>query len=63
MFRREGFIFISSPGSITPFHMDPEYNFLLQIRGEKQISIWGGKDRRFYQRAHSRNIFLTPKGR
>jgi hypothetical protein len=45
MFRREGFIFISSPGSITPFHMDPEYNFLLQIRGEKQISIWGGKDR------------------
>jgi hypothetical protein len=45
MFRREGFIFISSPGSITPFHMDPEYNFLLQIRGEKQISIWGSKDR------------------
>jgi hypothetical protein len=45
MFQREGFIFISSPGSITPFHMDPEYNFLLQIRGEKQISIWGGKDR------------------
>jgi hypothetical protein len=45
MFRREGFIFISSPGSITPFHMDPEYNFLLQIRGGKQISIWGSKDR------------------
>jgi Cupin-like domain len=45
MFQREGFIFISSPGSITPFHMDPEYNFLLQIRGEKQISIWDSKDR------------------
>ena len=45
MFRREGFIFVSSPGSITPFHMDPEYNFLLQVRGKKQISIWDGRDR------------------
>src|SRR5262247_207227 len=45
MFRREGFIFISSPNSITPFHMDPEYNFLLQVRGEKQISIWDCRDR------------------
>jgi cupin superfamily protein len=45
MFRREGFIFISSPHSITPFHMDPEYNFLLQVRGKKQISIWDGRDR------------------
>ena len=45
MRQREGFVFISSPGSITPFHMDPEYNFLLQIRGEKQIGIWDGKDR------------------
>ena len=45
MFRREGFIFISSPGSVTPFHMDPEHNFLLQIRGKKQINIWDSKDR------------------
>ena len=45
MFRREGFIFISSPHSITPFHMDPEYNFLLQIRGKKQVSAWDGRDR------------------
>jgi hypothetical protein len=45
MFRREGFIFISSPGSVTPFHMDPEHNFLLQIRGEKRISIWNSGDR------------------
>jgi Cupin-like domain len=45
MFRREGFIFISSPLSITPFHMDPEYNFLLQVRGKKRISIWDRSDR------------------
>ena len=45
MFRREGFIFISSPRSITPFHMDPEYNFLLQVRGKKRICIWDRRDR------------------
>jgi hypothetical protein len=45
MFRREGFIFISSPGSVTPFHIDPEYNFLLQIRGKKHISVWNSGDR------------------
>jgi hypothetical protein len=43
--KREGFIFISSPGSVTPYHMDPECNFLLQIRGKKQVSIFDGNDR------------------
>jgi hypothetical protein len=34
------FIFVSSPGAITPYHMDPEENFLLQIRGTKTISVF-----------------------
>jgi len=42
---REGFIFISSPGSVTPFHIDHEYNFLLQIRGSKTVSMWDPQDR------------------
>jgi mannose-6-phosphate isomerase-like protein (cupin superfamily) len=41
MWKREGFIFISSPGSLTPYHVDPEYNFLLQIRGNKKVSVVG----------------------
>jgi hypothetical protein len=41
----QGFIFVSSPESITPYHMDPEHNFLLQIRGTKQISLFDGRDR------------------
>jgi hypothetical protein len=45
MSKREGFIFISSPNSITPYHMDPEYNFLLQIRGKKMMSVFDGGDR------------------
>jgi hypothetical protein len=37
-------IFISSPGSTTPFHLDEEHNFLLQIRGSKKLSIADGFD-------------------
>jgi len=40
-----GFVFISSPGSITPYHMDPEYNFLLQVRGTKAVHVLDGADR------------------
>jgi Cupin-like domain len=45
MLRRQGFIFVSSPGSVTPLHMDPEHNFLLQIRGTKTVSMWDPTDR------------------
>ena len=36
----EAYIFISSAGSVTPFHFDDEHNFLLQIRGWKQVHTW-----------------------
>ena len=39
------FIFVSSPGAVTPYHMDPEENFLLQIRGTKTISVFDRTDR------------------
>lgn len=39
------FVFISSPGSVTPFHIDPEINFLLQIRGSKSMSVFDPSDR------------------
>ena len=38
--QREGYIFLSSPGSVTPLHMDPEHNFLLQIQGSKLLHLW-----------------------
>lgn len=36
-FERAGSIFIASPGSVTPYHLDHETNFLLQIRGSKTV--------------------------
>lgn len=43
--RREAFVFVSSPGSITPFHFDPEHNILLQIAGEKEMTVFSQHDR------------------
>lgn len=37
--RREGYIFLSAPNAVTPAHIDPEHNLLLQIRGEKQVRV------------------------
>ncbi len=41
----EGFVFVSSPHAITPYHMDPEHNFLLQIKGSKQIKLFDQENR------------------
>jgi hypothetical protein len=40
----QAFIFVTSPNSVTPYHMDPEHNFLLQIRGGKTVRLFDGHD-------------------
>lgn len=45
MFSAQGFIFISAPPSVTPFHIDRENNFWLQIRGRKVMNVWEASDR------------------
>ncbi len=44
MAHREAFIFLTSPGSVTPFHMDPEHNILLQITGGKVMTVFPSGD-------------------
>lgn len=39
----QAFIFITSPGSVTPYHIDPEHNFLLQVRGGKRVHLYDGR--------------------
>lgn len=34
------YLFLSSPGSVTPFHYDRASNFLLQIRGTKEVTVF-----------------------
>ena len=42
---RGGWIFVSSPGAVTPFHIDHEHNFILQVRGSKRLYTWDPFDR------------------
>jgi hypothetical protein len=64
---REGFIFLSAPNSMTPAHIDPEHNFLLQIRSTKVMNAGRFPDadteqaelERYYHGGH-RNIAWEP---
>jgi quercetin dioxygenase-like cupin family protein len=65
MHQLEGFVFVSSPGSVTPFHFDPEHNILLQLRGTKTMTVFPGGDERllpaeaqeaFHLGQHHRNL-------
>lgn len=67
MGRRESFLFLSAPNSVTPVHFDPENNFLLQIRGSKRVKVGRFKDRaaelreldRYHDGGH-RNLVVIP---
>lgn len=41
----DAYIFIASPRSVTPYHIDHESNFLLQIHGEKTMNLFDQDDR------------------
>lgn len=65
MMQLEGFVFISSPNSVTPFHFDPEHNILLQLRGSKTMTVFPVEDEamfsasiheRFHLGLHHRNL-------
>jgi Cupin superfamily protein len=67
MRRPEAFLFLSAPGAVTPVHFDPEHNFLLQIRGWKEMHVCRFEDpndqlgelNRYYDGGH-RNLEALP---
>jgi hypothetical protein len=60
MCEREAAIFVTSPGSVTPYHMDKEINFLLQIRGSKTISVFSASDREVLSEQELEKHFSGP---
>jgi len=38
------YVFISAHDAVTPYHMDREMNFLLQIAGRKTVQLWDPRD-------------------
>jgi hypothetical protein len=63
---RAGWIFVTSPNTITPFHIDKEHNFIVQIHGCKKLYVWDHRDTevvsemardRFHHR-HARDLIV-----
>ena len=44
MMMTQAFVFVSSPGAVTPYHFDPEHNILLQLRGSKVMTQFPAGD-------------------
>jgi hypothetical protein len=69
MQREEAFLFLSAPEAVTPVHFDPEHNFLLQIRGRKEMNVCKFENRdaelaeldRYFDGGH-RNLDAMPSG-
>ncbi len=61
---RGGWIFVTSPNTVTPFHIDKEHNFLVQVHGRKRIYVWDAHDqlavseaaRDLFHATHSREL-------
>jgi hypothetical protein len=69
LLNRDAAAFLASPGSITPFHLDHEQNFLCHLRGAKTFHVWDHRDRSvvgeraleaFYAEGRSRDIAYEP---
>ncbi len=44
MYYRAGWIFVASPKTVTPFHIDRDNGILLQISGSKRVYVWDAND-------------------
>ena len=40
MMKTQGYVFVSSPDAVTPYHFDPEHNILLQLTGSKAMTVF-----------------------
>ncbi|HQS71215.1 MAG: transcriptional regulator [Novosphingobium sp. 28-62-57] len=47
MLKPQGFVFVTSPNGVTPYHFDPEHNILLQLMGSKEMTMFPAVDPRF----------------
>jgi hypothetical protein len=66
MHGRAGWIFVTSPNAVTPYHMDHENNFILQCLGKKRVYVWEPLDREvvtersleLFHTKHSRDLVV-----
>ena len=47
----QGFIFVASANSVTPFHVDYENNLFVHLAGPKAMHVFDNRDRSFVPEA------------
>lgn len=47
MLKLQGFVLVTSPNGVAPYHFDPEHNILLQIHGSKVMTQFPPGDTRY----------------
>jgi hypothetical protein len=57
----EVLILVSSPGRVTPYHMDSETNFLLQVAGDKWFHIFDHSDRTLVTEREREDFFAVSR--
>lgn len=62
MLTPQGYIFVSSPNAVTPYHFDPEHNILLQLKGTKTMTVFPAGDTT-YARDEVHEAYHTGGGR
>jgi len=58
----EAYIFVASPHTTTPYHMDSESNFLFQIHGEKEDNLFDQCDRSILTEQEIENFYIGDLG-
>ncbi|OUL98754.1 cupin-like domain-containing protein [Variovorax sp. JS1663] len=57
------YVFVSTRDSVTPYHMDREMNFLLQVLGEKQVMLWDPHDEEIMSEADKDRLLAAFESR
>ncbi|KAM3097682.1 hypothetical protein ACKFKF_19245 [Phormidesmis sp. 146-12] len=58
----DAYIFIASPHSITPYHIDHESTFLFQIRGDRASNLFDQRDRSILTEQELENFYIGDQG-
>ncbi|QDU24173.1 cupin-like domain-containing protein [Urbifossiella limnaea] len=52
-------LFVSSPGVVTPYHIDHTWNYLLQIQGHKTVHLFDPADPRVLAQAEKEDFYAV----
>jgi hypothetical protein len=59
---KDSYIFMASPGALTPYHIDHETAFLMQVHGDRKAYLWDQKDRSVVTEQELENYYMGDLG-